>query len=1131
MNISSGKVTCGAVTGASAASSTLLGDNNHFTGLSNTIDNLNFTLATGTSATTTNFFSTTASSTNLFATVIASIGNITSTGLITATNFLANASTTLQNFTFVNATGSQATTTNFFSTKGSFTTLCLTGDTCRTTWPSGSGGTSNSKWSTSTDNISIYVNSAEKVGIGTSTPRWSLQVASATPYFAITDNDAATNAKHLLQSYIDGIYRIGTSSDDLTSTSSALELNPSGSPSLGIGTSTPQWALQVSVSGKSQITISDAATLASNHWSIRNAGGFFYVATSSPSTYATSTASILSIDTNGIVTLANHLIISGNSTTTNATTTAIFSTTASSTSLFATAIRSVGNITSTGVISASAGSAAAPSFTFGYDTDSGMFSPAANMLAFSAGGTELLRFASSTFAGLGTTSPQWLLQLASSTKPQLTLSDGVITDNHWSFRNAGGNFYLATSSPSTFATSSTPTLTIIPGGISGFMGLSSSTPWGKFSVEMGVVDPSFVVANSGSTTPSFIIQGVNSNGSVGVGTATPSTRFAFSVGGSTFLGTGSGDDLRLQLGTISYTRSATTTIQKGINQFSISTSTATGAQPIFSISTDPTNGATSTVSFFTATSTSWLVAGGTGASSTMKHMVIIGSGASGDEAGLMIARGGLCVALNGGCQASTTGRIVAEDMRTTSQNWDIAEMYPSNGNLTVGQLVAIDSPAGFVKLANPGDVAIGIVSTHPAFLVGDVRDIPNLVPIALAGRVPVNVSAENGPIKAGDYLTLSSIPGVAAKANKAGATIAQAMESFDGPGTGSILVFIKSTYYSGPNFGDLPGLTTNSVTSRDILSNLSNFHTDTSYSDLSIDRLTAGVEIVTPKITTTSLYAGSIDSPTLDALRASIISSQASDTSLSNISNIVDALTGRVSNLENMVNTHFDFHEASTTILMDGLEVNNKVVLNGGLVVNSIGDEGQSIDMLGDTVFIGRPYFTKDTAGSALIKTGARSVEVVFDRDYVGTPIVGATIALESGSTTDTLENAIFDNDIRYIVTKKSVHGFTILLNKPAPGDVGFSWTAFATKGGTLFTSRDVTVSPIVVETSVLPDASGTSTTTSTTTTEISGDASTVSPVPVMTVPEISTSTADQVASLSLPDAPSDSSSTPTSTP
>lgn len=61
--------------------------------------------------------------------------------------------------------------------------------------------------------------------------------------------------------------------------------------------------------------------------------------------------------------------------------------------------------------------------------------------------------------GAGTTTPQWNLQSASTTRPQLALS-GNPTDTPWTFRSIGNSFYLATSSPTTFATSSISALTI-----------------------------------------------------------------------------------------------------------------------------------------------------------------------------------------------------------------------------------------------------------------------------------------------------------------------------------------------------------------------------------------------------------------------------------------------------------------------------------------------------------------------------------------------------------------------------------------------------------------------------------------------------------------------------------------------
>ncbi|MFZ2886845.1 MAG: hypothetical protein WA021_03430, partial [Minisyncoccia bacterium] len=66
------------------------------------------------------------------------------------------------------------------------------------------------------------------VGVGTTTPNWTFQVASSTPYFAITDENAGTNLKHWLLSNIDGIFRIGTSSDALSATSSPFQISSTG---------------------------------------------------------------------------------------------------------------------------------------------------------------------------------------------------------------------------------------------------------------------------------------------------------------------------------------------------------------------------------------------------------------------------------------------------------------------------------------------------------------------------------------------------------------------------------------------------------------------------------------------------------------------------------------------------------------------------------------------------------------------------------------------------------------------------------------------------------------------------------------------------------------------------------------
>lgn len=106
-----------------------------------------------------------------------------------------------------------------------------------------------------------------------------------------------------------------------------------------------------------------------------------------------------------------------------------------------------------------------------------------------AGPTETARVTYPGYFGIGTTTPQWKLQIATSSvsvnfRPQLTLSDSSsITNDHWSFANINGNFYLSTSSPTTFATSTAAsTISIIPGGVSGLLGIGTSTPWRALDV-------------------------------------------------------------------------------------------------------------------------------------------------------------------------------------------------------------------------------------------------------------------------------------------------------------------------------------------------------------------------------------------------------------------------------------------------------------------------------------------------------------------------------------------------------------------------------------------------------------------------------------------------------------------------
>jgi hypothetical protein len=106
--------------------------------------------------------------------------------------------------------------------------------------------------------------------------------------------------------------------------------------------------------------------------------------------------------------------------------------------------------------------------------------------------------------------------------------------------------------------------------------------------------------------------------------------------------------------------------------------------------------------------------------------------------------------------------------------------------LEAGDLVAIsdDKPGSVVvkiglrKAGEENPNVIGVISTKPGMVLGS--DIVNGKPVALSGRVPVKVSTENGEIKTGDHITLSSLPGIGMKATTSGTMIGIALESFDG---------------------------------------------------------------------------------------------------------------------------------------------------------------------------------------------------------------------------------------------------------------------------------------------------------------------------------------------------------------
>lgn len=126
---------------------------------------------------------------------------------------------------------------------------------------------------------------------------------------------------------------------------------------------------------------------------------------------------------------------------------------------------------------------------------------------------------------------------------------------------------------------------------------------------------------------------------------------------------------------------------------------------------------------------------------------------------------------------------------------DVAEYFPIEGYASPGDLVAMDPGKENAYVISDfafNPYLIGVVSTKPSVLLNSPDSGE---PVGLTGRVPVNVTDENGPIRVGDYLTSSSKRGYAMKADKAAYVIGRALEPLK-EGNMKIICMIEPGWYN-----------------------------------------------------------------------------------------------------------------------------------------------------------------------------------------------------------------------------------------------------------------------------------------------------------------------------------------------
>ncbi|MDQ3158881.1 MAG: hypothetical protein M3P98_01970, partial [bacterium] len=448
---------------------------------------------------------------------------------------------------------------------------------------------------------------------------------------------------------------------------------------------------------------------------------------------------------------------------------------------------------------------------------------------------------------------------------------------------------------------------------------------------------------------------------------------------------------------------------------------------------------------------------------------------------------------------------------------DLAEIYGTKDtSIGPGDVVSLDSTlnAGVKKSDHAYDSnAFGIISTSPSLTMGTLDD-PGTSPVmvAFSGRVPVKVTTENGPIKFGDLLTSSSTPGVAMRATKAGQVIGQAMSEFDGEGVGKVMAFIKTDYSNGSKLADiLPGVLGLSQDGTQLslddigktalnqfISQKETLSEATDLSEIYTDRLAAGLEIITPKVTTDEVALNSIEASTgtdinlklgddgrfvvtnpdgeetisFDAAgNANFKGTITADKVKANQIEGLEIFTDRISSLSDQV-AALDHDEQSPsgnegdaalgtttqqTTLVDlgsvniktatvslDMKVTGTLFANGGLQVTG------PAEFKGNAIFHKLVTFVEKTVFNNDVLFEGRAT---FNNDAGGfATITAGQQSVRVDFTRPYAQLPVVTVNVRdgqfvdYAYKDLTANGFTIVLKEPATSDVDLAWTAVAVK-------------------------------------------------------------------------------------
>jgi hypothetical protein len=149
--------------------------------------------------------------------------------------------------------------------------------------------------------------------------------------------------------------------------------------------------------------------------------------------------------------------------------------------------------------------------------------------------------------------------------------------------------------------------------------------------------------------------------------------------------------------------------------------------------------------------------------------------------------------------AYVTGTLSGTNIKAHYQ--DLAEWVPADADLAPGTVVVLhpERPNEVISSAKAYDTSVaGVVSAQPGIILGEGGE--GKEQIATTGRVKVRVDARKAPIRIGDLLVTSDVPGTAMRSesielgghqfHRPGTIVGKALEAIDG-GVGEILVLLS----------------------------------------------------------------------------------------------------------------------------------------------------------------------------------------------------------------------------------------------------------------------------------------------------------------------------------------------------